>query len=173
MGLAKQTPLLGLWVIAMHWALPALLPVYFFGGMIVTGTHCIPFQCWYAELNKTNAEYGVKLASGKASNKSLKMLSWNIDDLTQLNEEGRKLLVNLRCIQQLADATEERFVIRHDSSLCFAAVFLNSYKIFTVSVMFLLHTYLCPWLAQRNTIESHMLYQCNATSLKHGMCWTT
>ena len=57
--------------------------------MVVTGPTLFPFNV-DTELTKTNAEYGVKFASGKASNKSLQKLSWNIDDLTQLNEEGRK-----------------------------------------------------------------------------------
>lgn len=84
------------------------------------------------ELTKTNAEYGVKLASGKASDKSLQKLSWNVDDLTQLNEEGRKLLVNLRCIQQLAEGTKERFIsCNAPRQLC---TFRNSYLKFLQSV---------------------------------------
>ena len=42
--------------------------------------------------------------------KTLQKLSWNVDDLALLNEQGRKLLVNLRCIQKLADDTEARFL---------------------------------------------------------------
>ena len=95
-----------------------------------------------AELTKTNAEYGVKLASGKASDKSLQKLSWNVEDLTQLNEEGRRLLVNLRCIKQLADGTNDHATL-HDSSLHFAVVLSDFYKMFTVSAVSLLHTYLC------------------------------
>ena len=124
-----------------------------------------------AELTKTNAE----LASGKASDKSLQKLSWNIEDLTQLNEEGRRLLVNLRCIKQLADGTNERFIScntpRQLTTFRSSVVrFLqNVYRFRRVAATHIFVFMISP--EQRDRKPYALPVQCIPyTSLKHGVC---
>ena len=126
-------------------------------------------------LTKTNAEYGAKLASGKSSDKSLQKLSWNTDDLEQLNEQGRKLLVNLRYIQELADTNEERFtscnIPRQLTSFRSSVLkFLQSvYRFHRVAAT---HIFVLMISSEQRDRKPYALpVQCIPyTSLRHGVC---
>ena len=62
-----------------------------------------------AELTSANTEYSTKLAGKTATEKTLRKLAWNADDLTHLNDDGRKLLVDSRQLQELAEGSETQF----------------------------------------------------------------
>ena len=62
------------------------------------------------ELATANNEYSAKLASGKGTDKVLRTLAWNIEDLSRLNEDGRKMRIESKQICELAEGSEERFV---------------------------------------------------------------
>ena len=98
-----------------------------------------------------------------------------MDDLTQLNEEGRKLLVNLRCIQQIADTTEERFISCNtprqlttfrSSVLKFLQ---NVHRFRRVAATHIFVFMISP--EQRDRKPYALPVQCIPyTSMKHGMC---
>ena len=41
-----------------------------------------------SELSTASSEYSVKLTSGKTTEKTLRKLAWNVDDLSHLSEES-------------------------------------------------------------------------------------
>ena len=56
----------------------------------------------YVVLTKANENYTNKLSSGKAtSDKDMFALSWIIDELSRLNEQGRELHVEAKCLLEL------------------------------------------------------------------------
>ena len=63
------------------------------------------------ELSTANNEYCAKLASGKATDKMLKKLAWNVDDLSRLNDDCRKMCIESQQIHDLAEGAEDRFLV--------------------------------------------------------------
>ena len=53
-----------------------------------------------------NVEYGQKVSSGHTTDKVLHTLSWNIEDLSRLSDEGSQLIVELEAVRTLAGDRE-------------------------------------------------------------------
>lgn len=132
-------------------------------------------QSFSTELTSASKEYSTKLAGGKATEKTLRTLAWNVDDLTRLNEDGRKLLVDIRCIQQLAEDTEERFLLHNAPRQLTQLrnrflVFLKSvYRFRRVAATHIFVIMISP--EQREQKPYALPVQCIPyTSLKHSTC---
>lgn len=63
-----------------------------------------------SELASANDEYSLKVTSGKTPEKTLRKLAWNVDDLSRLNDDSRKMLIELRQIQEVAEGPEATFL---------------------------------------------------------------
>ena len=58
-----------------------------------------------SEFSTASNEYSAKLASGKATDKMLKTLAWNVDDLSRLSSDGRKMRTEALQTHELAEGT--------------------------------------------------------------------
>lgn len=65
------------------------------------------FGCCFVELTESNKVYGEKV-SGHTTDKVLRTLAWNIDDLARLSEQGSKI-VELSVIKELCDGPLDAF----------------------------------------------------------------
>ena len=61
---------------------------------------------FYIELTTMSVEYGQKVSSGRTTDKVLHTLSWNVEDLSHLSDEGSQLIVELEAIRTLAGDRE-------------------------------------------------------------------
>lgn len=57
-----------------------------------------------------NVEYGQKVSSGRTTDKVLHTLSWNVEDLSHLSDEGSQLIVELEAIRTLAEGDRETYL---------------------------------------------------------------
>ena len=57
-----------------------------------------------------NRDYATKLISGSAAEKTLKKLAWNVEDLSQLNADGRQLVMTLWQVHNLAERDEVAYI---------------------------------------------------------------
>lgn len=70
----------------------------------------VHFHLPLVELSTASNEYSVKLASGKAAEKTLRKLAWNLDDLSHLSEDSRKIRIESQQIHELAEGPEATFL---------------------------------------------------------------
>lgn len=63
----------------------------------------------FSELDAANVEYNNKVSSG-SNQQTLHSLAWNVDDLSRLAEEGRKLIVELRVVKTRAEGPEDEYL---------------------------------------------------------------
>ena len=57
-----------------------------------------------------NRDYATKLISGSAAVKTLKKLAWNVEDLSQLNADGRQLVMTLWQVHDLVEGDEAAYI---------------------------------------------------------------
>ena len=62
------------------------------------------------ELKSVNDAYSSKLHSGKASEKKLRKLAWNVDDLSHFDDEFRKVRIESKQLQELCERPKETFL---------------------------------------------------------------
>ena len=73
-------------------------PLFITSGMCVYAYYAKTTQCHrhyltpiLSEFSSASNEYSAKLASGKATDKMLKTLAWNVDNLSRLSSDGWKM----------------------------------------------------------------------------------
>ena len=57
------------------------------------------FLCCLA-LKEANGKYSAKVAAGNSTHHTLFALGWTVDELSRLNEDGRKVLVQCRVVME-------------------------------------------------------------------------
>ena len=80
---------------------------------------CLPPYVLHAELQKDNTEYKEKLEAGHASDQTMFSLSWDIEKLNRLNNEGRSLRTEISAAIDVCnpDTTEQHNLPRKLTSV--------------------------------------------------------
>ena len=64
-------------------------------------------------LERSSRDYSTKLATGKASEQTLFSIGWKLEELKKLNDDGRKLLAEVRVLQDIIGDHTTDFVLEN------------------------------------------------------------
>ena len=78
--------------------------------MVSVHHYYLNYKSFLSALADANSEYSARVASGNTTEKKLHSLAWNVDDLSRLNENGRKYLVEVQTIADMTKGPRTNFI---------------------------------------------------------------